>query len=60
MVDSFTHAQPREVSINAYNMINTECIALKNPILNHFTSNFLDKKYEKFWNEITMVFSQIL
>ncbi|KAF0489591.1 hypothetical protein F8M41_022044 [Gigaspora margarita] len=60
MVDSFTHTQPKEVSINGYNMINAEFIALKDPVLNHFTSNFSDKEREKFWNEITMVFSHIL
>ncbi|KAF0554672.1 hypothetical protein F8M41_019015 [Gigaspora margarita] len=60
MVDSFTRTQPKEVSINGYNMINTEFIALKDPVLNHFTSNFSDKEQEKFWNEITMVFSYIL
>ncbi|KAF0552634.1 hypothetical protein F8M41_021324 [Gigaspora margarita] len=41
-------------------MINAEFIALKDPVLNHFTSNFSDKEREKFWNEITMVFSYIL
>src|SRR6185437_4772688 len=60
MVDSFTHTQPKEVSINSYNMINAKFIALKNPVLNHFTSNFLDKEQEKFWHEITMIFSYIL
>ncbi|KAF0555161.1 hypothetical protein F8M41_017926 [Gigaspora margarita] len=55
MVDSFTHTQPKEVSINGYNMINTELIALKDPVLNHFTSNFSDKEHEKFWHEITML-----
>ncbi|KAF0507834.1 hypothetical protein F8M41_018911 [Gigaspora margarita] len=48
MVDSFTHTQPKEVSINGYNMINAEFIALKDPVLNHFTSNFSDKEREKF------------
>ncbi|KAF0405436.1 hypothetical protein F8M41_008969, partial [Gigaspora margarita] len=60
MVDSFTRTQPKEVSINGYNMINAEFIALKDPVLNHFTSNFSDKEREKFWHEITMVFSHIL
>ncbi|KAF0557650.1 hypothetical protein F8M41_012784 [Gigaspora margarita] len=60
MVDSFSHTQPKEVSINCYNMINAEFIALKDPVLNHFTSNFSDKKREKFWYEITMIFSHIL
>ncbi|KAF0445085.1 hypothetical protein F8M41_003243 [Gigaspora margarita] len=60
MVDSFTCTQPKEVSINGYNMINAEFIALKDPVLNHFTSNFSNKEREKFWNEITMVFSHIL
>ncbi|KAF0428470.1 hypothetical protein F8M41_005849 [Gigaspora margarita] len=36
-------------------MINAEFITLKDPILNHFTSNFLDKEREKFWQEITIV-----
>ena len=44
IVDSFTHTQPKEVSINGYNMINTEFIALKDPVLNQFTSNFSDKE----------------
>ncbi|KAF0499964.1 hypothetical protein F8M41_020370 [Gigaspora margarita] len=44
MVDLFTYTQSKEVSINRYNMINAEFIALKNPVLNHFTSNFLDKE----------------
>ncbi|CAG8608935.1 10734_t:CDS:2 [Ambispora leptoticha] len=60
MVNSFTRTQPKEVSINGYNMINAEFIALNDPVLNHFTSNFSDKEREKFWNEITMVFSHIL
>ncbi|KAF0348405.1 hypothetical protein F8M41_015561 [Gigaspora margarita] len=60
MVDSFTRIQPKEVSINGYNMINAEFIALKDPVLNHFTSNFSDKEREKFWHKITMVFSHIL
>ncbi|KAF0455829.1 hypothetical protein F8M41_001396 [Gigaspora margarita] len=60
MVDSFTHIQPKEVSINGYNMINAKFIALKDPVLNHFTSNFSDKEREKFWHKITMVFSYIL
>src|SRR6185437_2007612 len=60
MVDSFTHTQPKEVSINGYNMINAEFIALKDPVLNYFTSNFSDKEREKFWHEITIVFSYIL
>ncbi|KAF0554411.1 hypothetical protein F8M41_019181 [Gigaspora margarita] len=30
------------------------------PVLNHFTSNFSDKEQEKFWNEITILFSHIL
>ena len=60
MVDSFTRTQPKEVSINGYNMINAEFIALKDPVLNHFTSNFSDKEREKFWHEITMIFSHIL
>ncbi|KAF0519586.1 hypothetical protein F8M41_016587 [Gigaspora margarita] len=60
MVDSFTRTQPKEVSINGYNMINAEFIALKDPVLNHFTSNFSDKEREKFWHEITMVFSYFL
>ncbi|KAF0451035.1 hypothetical protein F8M41_002082 [Gigaspora margarita] len=60
MVDLFTCTQPKEVSINGYNMINAEFIVLKDPVLNHFTSNFSDKKREKFWHEITMVFSHIL
>ncbi|KAF0534623.1 hypothetical protein F8M41_009907 [Gigaspora margarita] len=59
-IDSFTHIQPKELSINGYNMINAEFIALKDPVLNHFTSNFSDKEREKFWNEITIVFSHIL
>ncbi|KAF0495849.1 hypothetical protein F8M41_021130 [Gigaspora margarita] len=54
MIDSFTRTQPKEVSINGYNMINAEFIVLKDPVLNHFTSNFLDKEREKFWHEITM------
>ncbi|KAF0460279.1 hypothetical protein F8M41_000619 [Gigaspora margarita] len=60
MVDSFTRTQPKEVSINGYNMINAEFIALKDPVLNHFTSNFSDMEREKFWHEITIVFSHIL
>ncbi|KAF0497062.1 hypothetical protein F8M41_020802 [Gigaspora margarita] len=60
MVDLFTRTQPKEVSINGYNMINAEFIVLKEPVLNHFTSNFSDKEREKFWHEITMVFSHIL
>ncbi|CAG8837202.1 972_t:CDS:1, partial [Cetraspora pellucida] len=60
MVDSFTRTQPKEVLINGYNMINAEFIALKDPVLNHFTSNFSDKEREKFWHEITMIFSHIL
>ncbi|KAF0555092.1 hypothetical protein F8M41_018130 [Gigaspora margarita] len=60
MVDSFTCTQPKEVSINGYNMINAEFIALKDPVLNHFTSNFSDKEREKFWHEITMIFFHIL
>ncbi|KAF0488321.1 hypothetical protein F8M41_022344 [Gigaspora margarita] len=51
---------PKEVSINSYNMINAEFIALKDPVLNHFTSNFSDKEREKFWHEITIIFSYIL
>ncbi|KAF0526608.1 hypothetical protein F8M41_014019 [Gigaspora margarita] len=43
----------RSLEINNHNMINAEFIALKDPILNYFTSNFLDKEYEKFWHEIT-------
>ncbi|KAF0358149.1 hypothetical protein F8M41_014473 [Gigaspora margarita] len=54
MVDSFTCTQPKEVSINGYNMINAEFIVLKDPVLNHFTSNFSNKEREKFWHEITM------
>ncbi|CAG8823540.1 23541_t:CDS:2, partial [Cetraspora pellucida] len=34
MVDSFTRTQPKEVSINGYNMINAEFIALKDPQTN--------------------------
>ncbi|KAF0409179.1 hypothetical protein F8M41_008412 [Gigaspora margarita] len=60
MADSFTRTQPKEVSINGYNMINAEFIALKDPVLNHFTSNFSDKEREKFWHEITMIFFHIL
>ncbi|KAF0377888.1 hypothetical protein F8M41_012503 [Gigaspora margarita] len=60
IVDSFICTQPKEVSINGYNMINAEFIALKDPVLNHFTSNFSDKEQEKFWYEITMIFSYIL
>ncbi|KAF0352488.1 hypothetical protein F8M41_015220 [Gigaspora margarita] len=44
IVDSFTCTQFKEVSINGYNMINAEFIVLKDPVLNHFTSNFLDKE----------------
>jgi len=40
MVDSFTRTQPKEVSINGYNMINAKFIALKDPVLNHFILNF--------------------
>ncbi|KAF0481616.1 hypothetical protein F8M41_023535 [Gigaspora margarita] len=54
IVDSFTRTQPKEVTINGYNMINAKFIALKDPVLNHFTSNFSDKECEKFWHEITM------
>ncbi|KAF0455196.1 hypothetical protein F8M41_001475 [Gigaspora margarita] len=43
-IDSFTHTQPKKVSINGYNMINAEFIALKDPVLNHFTSNFSNKE----------------
>ncbi|KAF0379654.1 hypothetical protein F8M41_012224 [Gigaspora margarita] len=60
MVNSFTCTQPIKVFINGYNMINARFIALKDPILNHFTSNFTDKKHKKFWHKITMVFSHIL
>ncbi|GBC08377.1 hypothetical protein RclHR1_08070011 [Rhizophagus clarus] len=60
MVDSFIHAQPREVSINTWNMINAEFIGLKDPILSHYISNFSEKERNKFWNGITIVFSQIL
>ncbi|KAF0421101.1 hypothetical protein F8M41_006836 [Gigaspora margarita] len=60
IIDSFIRTQPKKVSINGYNMTNAEFIALKDPVLNHFTSNFSDKKHEKFWHEITMVFSHIL
>ncbi|CAG8784091.1 7948_t:CDS:2 [Cetraspora pellucida] len=60
MVNSFTHTQPKEVSINSYNMINIKFIILKDPVLNHFTSNFSDKEREKFWHKITMIFSHIL
>ncbi|KAF0436887.1 hypothetical protein F8M41_004625 [Gigaspora margarita] len=59
-IDSFSCTQPKEVSINSYNIINAKFIALKDPILNHFTSNFSNKEYEKFWHEITMLFSHIL
>ncbi|KAF0555164.1 hypothetical protein F8M41_017929 [Gigaspora margarita] len=38
MVDLFTRTQPKEVSINGYNMINAEFIALKDLVLNYFTS----------------------
>ncbi|CAG8762903.1 32_t:CDS:2, partial [Cetraspora pellucida] len=34
IVDSFTRTQPKEVSINGYNMINAEFIALKDPQTN--------------------------
>ncbi|KAF0465983.1 hypothetical protein F8M41_026197 [Gigaspora margarita] len=44
MVNLFTRTQPKEVFINSYNMINAKFIALKDPILNHFTSNFSDKE----------------
>ncbi|CAG8508563.1 9044_t:CDS:2 [Scutellospora calospora] len=44
MVNSFTHTQPKEVSINSYNMINAKFIALKDPVLNHFTLNFSNKE----------------
>ncbi|KAF0555360.1 hypothetical protein F8M41_017451 [Gigaspora margarita] len=44
IVDSFTHIQPKEVSINGYNMINAKFIALKDSVLNHFTLNFSDKE----------------
>ncbi|KAF0525578.1 hypothetical protein F8M41_014455 [Gigaspora margarita] len=44
IVDSFTYNQSKEVSINRYNMINAKFIALKDPVLNHFTSNFSDKE----------------
>ncbi|KAF0552129.1 hypothetical protein F8M41_022555 [Gigaspora margarita] len=60
MVDSFTHTQSKEVSINDYNMINAEFIALKDPVLNHFASNFSDKEREKFWHKFTMILSHIL
>ncbi|KAF0508023.1 hypothetical protein F8M41_018863 [Gigaspora margarita] len=59
MVDSFTRTQPKEVSINGYNMINAKFIALKDPVLNHFTSNFSDKEQEKFWHEITIAPEEI-
>ncbi|KAF0497264.1 hypothetical protein F8M41_020761 [Gigaspora margarita] len=59
-IDSFTRTQPKEVSINGYNMINAEFIVLKDPVLNYFTSNFSDKEREKFWHKFTMVFSHIL
>ncbi|GES97145.1 hypothetical protein GLOIN_2v1482738 [Rhizophagus clarus] len=54
MVDSFIHAQPREVSINTWNMINAEFIGLKDPILSHYISNFSEKERNKFWNGITI------
>jgi hypothetical protein len=60
MVDSFVRAQSREVSINTWNTINAEFIGLKDPILSHYVSNFSEKEREKFWNGITIVFSQIL
>jgi hypothetical protein len=60
MIDSFVCVQSREVSINTWNMINAEFIGLKDPILSHYVSNFSEKEREKFWNGITIVFSQIL
>lgn len=60
MVNSFVHAQPRDVSINAFNMINAEYIGLKDPILTHYVSNFSDKEREKLWNGVTTIFSEIL
>jgi hypothetical protein len=41
-------------------MINVEFIGLKDPILSHYVSNFSEKEREKFWNGITIVFTQIL
>ncbi|KAF0524543.1 hypothetical protein F8M41_015157 [Gigaspora margarita] len=49
--------KPKEVFFNGYNMINAEFIALKDSVLNHFTSNFSDKEREKFWHEITIISS---
>ncbi|CAG8747174.1 10896_t:CDS:2, partial [Cetraspora pellucida] len=42
IVNSFTHIQPKEVSINGYNMINAEFIALKDPP-NSIEINFIRK-----------------
>ncbi|KAF0345694.1 hypothetical protein F8M41_015806 [Gigaspora margarita] len=39
---------------------NTSSDKKSNSVLNHFTSNFSDKEREKFWHEITIVFSHIL
>ncbi|CAB4398460.1 unnamed protein product [Rhizophagus irregularis] len=60
MFDSFVCAQLRKVSINTWNMINSEFIGLKDLILSHYISNFSEKECEKFWNGITIVFTQIL
>ncbi|CAG8444138.1 4863_t:CDS:2 [Rhizophagus irregularis] len=60
MVDSFVCAQLKKVSINTWNMINAEFIDLKDLILSYYVSNFSEKECEKFWNGITIVFTQIL
>ncbi|CAB4496138.1 hypothetical protein RhiirA5_408661 [Rhizophagus irregularis] len=41
-------------------MVSAEFIGLKDHILSHYVSNFSEKEREKFWNGITIVFSQIL
>ncbi|PKK79581.1 hypothetical protein RhiirC2_768970 [Rhizophagus irregularis] len=44
IVDSFVCAQLRKVSINTWNMINSEFIGLKDLILSHYISNFSEKE----------------
>ena len=60
MIESFVKSFPKETVINAFNMLNTEFIGLKDPIISQLSQVSSMQVREKIWEYVREIFTDLL
>lgn len=60
MIESFVKSFPKETIINAFNMVNSEFIGLRDPIISQLSQVTSMKVREKIWDNVKDIFTKIL